>query len=107
VVRLRQELSLLVSNAEKNADNKPDISLEVIVDASPNMVYAALSEISIALDETLGIRGITPSKVYIRSEKVLQLAIFLRYSQNLPVNSQKPERSNGQVLWYEEPTLDY
>lgn len=33
------------------------------VNASPDMVYAALSEVSIALDETLGICGIRPGRL--------------------------------------------
>lgn len=97
VVRLRQELDLLVTGDKKSTDTSSVITVDVVADVTPDIVYAALSEISIALDETLGIRGITPSEVYIRSEQVLQLAIFLRYSQNLPMNIQKPERANGQL----------
>ena len=94
VSRLRQELLLLVNNsslAEQGAAVKPDSEI------TPADVYAKLSEISIVLDETLGIRGITPSEVFIRSKQVLQLAKFLRNSQNLPMDMHRPKRTVGKL----------
>ncbi len=95
VIRLRQELALLVGeNNQERLNNKRIFNNKNI---TPNEVYAALSEISIALDESLGIRGITPSEVYIRSEQVLQLAIFLRNSQHLSMDVKQPERPGGRL----------
>jgi len=96
VVRLRNELKLLVNLEEtetKNSTRKGPAAKLI----TPAKVYAALSEISISLDETLGIRGITPSDVYIRSEQVLQLALFLRKSQNLPMVIEKPKLTEGKL----------
>ncbi len=97
VLRLRQELALLVRTGERNQAQPPQVVINRQKKITPNDVYAALSEISIALDETLGIRGITPSEVYIRSEQVLQLARFLRNSQNLPMNISRPKRTLGKL----------
>ncbi len=91
VFRLRQEMELL----------SPNITEEKVIpgeeNVTPSEVYAALSEISLALDETLGIRGITPSDVYRRSVMVLNLARFLRQSQNMPLNVAKPKKSKNKL----------
>ncbi len=96
VIRLRQELALLVGEDNQFVSHiKAPASDKVNI--TSNDVYAALSEISTALDETLGIRGITPSEVYIRSEQVLELARFLRNSQNQPIINHKPKRRSNQL----------
>lgn len=95
VLRLRQELALLVTENDEHLLKNMLLSNDKEI--TSNEVYAALSEISIALDETLGIRGITPSEVYIRSEQVLQLAIFLRNSQHLSMDVKRPDLPNGRL----------
>ena len=93
VVRLRRELELLVAHETDYAHND-QVTQEY---KTPNHVYAALSEVSIALEETLGLRSITPSEVYTRSMQVITLVQFLRKSQSLPPNVAKPELTRGKL----------
>ena len=99
VVRLRQELALLVKNEQIKAINQTPLirSAKNSGKITPNEVYAALSEVAIAIEQTLGIRSISPSDVYVRSVQVLQLSRFLRQSQNLPLTVKKPEKTNGKL----------
>ncbi len=97
VVRLRQELALLVKRDADEILLQDAGHLPTSETRTPSDVYRALSEVSIALDQTLGLRGITPSEVYTRSLKVLALAKFLRRSQNLPPDVQKPPRPSGRL----------
>jgi hypothetical protein len=83
VSHLRREISLLIEDSAKFRINRKKINPPK--GKTPSHVYAKLSEISIALDESLGLRGITPSEVFIRSQQVLDLARFLRQSQNLRI----------------------
>ncbi len=94
VSRLRQELLLLVNTSPMLEQGEP---VKLNREITPADVYAKLSEISIVLDETLGIRGITPSEVYIRSKQVLQLAKFLHNSQNLPMGIPRPKHTVGKL----------
>ncbi len=94
VVRLRRELALLLK--EKKTDIESQVAT-ITTEITPSHVYASLSEISIALDETLGLRGFTPSDVYAQSLRVLELVKFLRQSQNLPMNVPNPERTSGKL----------
>lgn len=93
VSRLRYELSdlqpdfnLVVKNEQTNIQGK-----------TPNDIYQKLNEISISLDESLGLRGITPSDVFSRSQQVLSLAKFLRASQHISSPIIKPERTSGKL----------
>jgi len=93
VVRLREELSVLIPS--KNMKN-----IELVRDGkikSPSDVYIALSEVSIALDEALGLRGITPSEVYKRSLEIIERVKFLRASQGLSLNIPKPIKRQGKL----------
>ncbi len=92
VVRLRQELSLLLKRQPQEKQGKRHLS-----NKTPSHVYSALSEVSIALEETLGLRSITPSEVYTRSLQVVELALFLRRSQGLPMEVAKPPRGQGKL----------
>ncbi|RDH85525.1 MAG: hypothetical protein DIZ78_11340 [endosymbiont of Escarpia spicata] len=89
VVRLRQELTLLLKHQMQEEQR--------LANKTSSHVYAALSEISIALEETLGLRSITPSEVYMRSLQVVELALFLRRSQGLPMEVAKPPRGQGKL----------
>lgn len=94
VVRLHQELDLLVGASleeEKAVQQKPP---ELV---TPSHVYAALSEVSIALEATLGLRSIGPSEVYLRSLQVVELASFLRRSQGLSSANPKPPKTEGKL----------
>jgi len=94
VVRLRQELALLVPKGREEPAERGQPLLTIKV---PSDVYAALSEVSIALEETLGLRGITPSEVFVRSQQVVDLVLFLRKSQSLPLDVAKPLRTQGKL----------
>lgn len=94
VVRLRSELDLLIPlGTAIHSDPEAGTYLE----KTPSDVYAALSEISLALDETLGLRGFTPSDVYVQSIRILDLVTFLRTTQNLPMDVPKPPRTRGRL----------
>ncbi len=103
VVRLHQELVLLVQDAggKQKKHIKQGEQLvqggQVVIIRTPSHVYAALAEVSIALEETLGLHSITPSEVYARSLQVIERARFLRRSQGLPLNVPKPIRSQGRL----------
>ncbi len=96
VLRLHQELGQLSESSEQHIDHKSTIEAASTI-KTPNHVYAALSEVSIALEETLNLRGITPSEVYTRSLEVIERVNFLRRSQNLPMNIAKPARRQGKL----------
>ncbi|MBL3601697.1 MAG: hypothetical protein JMN25_17835 [gamma proteobacterium endosymbiont of Lamellibrachia anaximandri] len=95
VVRLRQELSLLLKHQTQEKQGKQE--QQHFFNKTPSHVYSALSEVSIALEETLGLRSITPSEVYTRSLQVVELALFLRRSQGLPMEVAKPHRGQGKL----------
>jgi len=59
----------------------------------PSDVFAKLSEISVSMDELLGLRGISPSDVYVRSQQLVDYAIFLRRSQNLHTDITRPTKT--------------
>lgn len=63
----------------------------------PSDVFAKLSEISVAMDELLGIRGISPSDVYVRSQQLVDYATFLRRSQNLLVDIAPPIKTQNKL----------
>lgn len=89
VLRLRAEIRLL--------NNNPPISPEiehVKLLKTPTDVYQRLAEISISLDETLGLRSISPSEVYQRSLQVLDMAQFIRRTQNTKHAIKKPLKNN-------------
>ena len=96
VLRLHQELALVLQ--KRAADKKPQkIDVKQRESITPSHVYAALAEVSIALEETLGLRGITPSEVYTRSQQVIERVRFLRRSQGLPQDQPEPIRSQGRL----------
>ncbi|MCP4700086.1 MAG: hypothetical protein GY862_25020 [Gammaproteobacteria bacterium] len=97
VIRLRQELNLLVQNGQGVQEEPQKQEKQVVTKKTPSHIYAALAEVSIALGETLGLRGITPSEVYARSLQVIELAQFLRRSQSQPLNEPKPARTQGKL----------
>jgi len=96
VTRLHKEMTLLVQTQGTQNSQVTQVS-EGFTNKSPNDVYAALAEVSIALEETLGLRSIGPSEVYIRSIQVVELSRFLRNSQNLPKDSGEPARTQGRL----------
>jgi hypothetical protein len=83
VHRARQELLAMLSNI--NIDVDYSTTKQKTSGKTPNDVYAKLEEISLALDGSLGLRGISPTDVYIASQQVVSIAKFLRSSQNLPI----------------------
>ncbi|MCF6355730.1 MAG: hypothetical protein L3J26_11625 [Candidatus Polarisedimenticolaceae bacterium] len=97
VVRLHQELALLVPEPGKKQKKQPQQQVPVVTLRSSSDVYAALSEVSIALEETLGLRSITPSEVYPRSLQIIERVRFLRRSQGLPLDLPQPPRSQGKL----------
>jgi hypothetical protein len=84
VHRARQELLAMLKNI--NIIIEDTAIKQNITGKTPNDVYAKLKEISLALDSSLGLRGISPTDVYIASQQVVSIAKFLRRSQNLPIN---------------------
>jgi hypothetical protein len=70
---------------------------ETLTNKTPSDVYAKLKEISFALDESLGLKGVLPSDVYNRSLQMVSLAKFLRDSQNLSPNVPKVKRTKGKL----------
>ncbi len=94
VVRLRRELALLVKDDKGEKKEKVE---KVVAKKRSSHVYAALSEVSIALEETLGLRSITPSEVFTRSLQVIELTRFLRRSQSLSMEVPMPERTQGKL----------
>ncbi len=94
VVRLRRELDLLIPITRPNEEER---EAAVFLGKTPSDVYAALSEVSLSLDETLGLRGFTPSDVYVQSVRILDLVTFLRKTQNLPMDVPKPPRTSGRL----------
>ena len=97
VVRLHQELALLVQGGGGKQKKQPQQQALVITLRRSSDVYAALSEVSIALEETLGLRSITPSEVYTRSLQIIERVRFLRRSQGLPLDLPQPPRSQGKL----------
>jgi len=92
VSRLRQEVLILHPTSRTKYKSEATYT-----NKSSNDVYAKLSEISAALDESLGLRGITPSEVFSRSQQVVDLARFLRQSQNLSMRVNEPQRTSRQL----------
>lgn len=88
VARLVDELQLLL-------DGEPPAVVPVTEVMTPEDVYRALAEVSLALDTLLGRRGFTPSDVYARALQVVELARFLRRSQHLPPAVELPPRPAG------------
>jgi len=99
VIRLEQELALLLkrNSQQKIRDFEQQQAVNTLVDKTPSDVYAALSEVSMALEETLGLRGITPSEVFMRSQQVVNLSRFLRMSQGMSTKVIKPPRTQGKL----------
>ncbi len=97
VVRLHQELALLVEGSQSRQEVSPEQEPRFVTIRTSSDVYAALSEVSIALEETLGLRSITPSEVYTRSLQVIERVRFLRRSQGLPLDVPRPPRSRGKL----------
>ncbi|MCG8426580.1 MAG: hypothetical protein MI754_04390 [Chromatiales bacterium] len=96
VARLHQEFALLLDGKHRDI-TEAQTARKPVNNKTPSHVYAALSEVSIAMEETLGLRGITPSEVYTRSLQVTELARFLRRSQGLPMDIPKPPRTQGKL----------
>lgn len=94
VLRLRQELAPLVQEKQQKRLTRRKKQNRMY---TPSHVYAALSEVSFALEETLGLRGITPSEVYTRSIKIIELVKFLRRSQSNLSNISEPDRGQGKL----------
>ena len=92
--RLVGECRLLVKeNTSVASSDDAKILNEQRITATHN--YKLLSELSLALDPVLGLRGFSPGDVYAQSERVLKNAQFIRLSQNLPADVAKPERRAG------------
>ena len=83
VSRARQEFLAMLKNI--NIVIKDTSIKQKVTGKGPNDVYAKLEEISLAFDGSLGLRGISPSDVYVASQQIVSLAKFLRVSQNLAV----------------------
>jgi len=96
VSRLRQEFAFLNKTYTRHKATDHNV-IKHTVYWTPSDVYAALSEISSALEQTLGLRGISPSDVYSRSQQVVDLAVFLRKSQHLSKLTKKPPRTSGKL----------
>ncbi len=94
VVRLHQELALLVQKGEEKEGKQGRQAATI---RTLGQIYAALAEVSIALEETLGLRGTTPSEVYSRSLQVIERVRFLRRSQSLPLGVPAPPRTQGKL----------
>ncbi len=62
---------------------------------TPGDVYKILWEVSKALDLLIGIRGLRPTDVYALSQQVVDMARFLRLTQNTGLPSAKPKRTKG------------
>lgn len=60
-----------------------------------NDVYQELWNISYALDSALGIRGFSPNDVYAQTVRIVGEVNYLRLTQNLPLNIEKPLITNG------------
>jgi len=91
---LHKELELLTQNLDDYDGHK---NIKVSKGKTPAHVYAKLSEVSIVLDESLGLHGITPSEVFARSKQVIDIARFLRQSQNLDMSISKPIKTSGKL----------
>jgi len=82
--RLENEMELLTSGSvDSNLNKKKD---PTYVD-----IYKELWSVSLGLDELLGRSGYTPSDVYGLSVQVVELAKFLRQSQNFMIDVEKPK----------------
>ncbi len=102
VLRVHQELELLLDKEQaehRQAEQVEQVEqVELAVDRiTSNHVYTALVEVSTALEETLGLRSISPSEVYLRSQQVAELAMFLRRSQGLSGSIKKPPSTLGKL----------
>lgn len=83
--RLIEELKLLPNQQSTN----PIPSLKS-PRKTPSDVYQELWSISLAINPLLGVRGLSPTDVYIQSLKILEQIKFLRISQSLPLNIPPP-----------------
>lgn len=92
VERLNAEAVLLLPLEEREITNEPKIQ---ILNKTPNDVYQALWQVSLALDPLLGVRGFTPKDVYAQTEQILEMVRFLRLTQNLSNNIKQPSRPTG------------
>lgn len=63
---------------------------------TPNDVYQLLWSISMAFDSLLGIHGYTPTDVYALSEKLVETVKFIRETQNIYKQVEKPKRVPNQ-----------
>lgn len=88
VYRAHEEMLAMLQILGIFVDNN-DLEKQKVTGKTPSDVYAKLKEISLALDQSLGLRGITPSDVYNRSQQIVALAKFLRSSQNFPISMPK------------------
>lgn len=87
--RLVAELTLLINQPETWRDS-PHYS-----NKTPSHVYQQMWDISLGLDTLLGIRGFTPTEVFVQSEYIIDLVKFLRVSQNLTTKIEAPLLTQG------------
>ena len=88
VKRLVGEMRLLAPGLA----NKPAIKP---LGKSSDDVYRQIWTISLAIDSVLGVRGFTPSDVYAQSVRVVELVKFLRLTQNVSEQIEKPKRPSN------------
>jgi hypothetical protein len=95
VHRARQELLAMLKNIDIDIVIDDTAIKQKVTGKTPNDVYAKLEEISLALDKSLGLRGISPADVYVASQQIVSLAKFLRVSQNLPIKAPTAKRTKN------------
>jgi len=89
VERLKMEVSYLLK--EKNILNTKAFKLKKYINKTPSDVYRELWSISLGFDALLG-QGFTPTDVYILSQQIVKKIQFLRDSQRVHSQIDKPKR---------------
>ncbi|VAX35914.1 hypothetical protein MNBD_UNCLBAC01-1124 [hydrothermal vent metagenome] len=67
----------------------------IFIEKTPNDVYRALWQISVAFDTLLGVRGFTPTDVYAQTQRLLGEVNFLRQQQGIGGYVPKPKKLKG------------
>ncbi|MEE9614784.1 MAG: hypothetical protein V3W31_07525 [Thermodesulfobacteriota bacterium] len=87
VERLSDEMDLLVKTGDRG--------VKKYAGKTSDDIYLELWAVSRALDPVLGVRGFNPSDVYSQSVRVIEEVTFLRLSQGLPLDVERPELTEG------------
>ena len=85
----------LVGEMRALAPNAPIEPVAETKGMTPSGIYRRMWAVSRAIDPVLGVRGFTPNDVFAQSARIVQLVRFLRQTQNLTGEVEKPQRPSN------------